>query len=91
MKKALVYVTSFIAAWILMFIVVAVVFGTMLLLLSFVTWSWPVASPFTWFVFRLIATISMLFAIMWSFSKENKEWVDGVMKDLTEGNTNGNS
>jgi hypothetical protein len=80
MKKALIYIASFIAAWILMFKVIAVIFGVMLLFISFVAWSWPIASPFTWFVFRLIATISMLFAIMWSFSKENKSFVDGVMK-----------
>jgi hypothetical protein len=85
MKKVLIYI----ATWILMFIVVAVVFAAMLLLLSFVTWSWPIASPFTWFVFRLIAAISMIFAIAWSFSKENKEWVDEVMKDLTKGKNNG--
>ncbi len=72
MKKALICIGSFIAAWVIFFIAVALFLGAIMLFISFITWSWPIASPFTWFVFRLIAAIAAIFAISWSFSIENK-------------------
>jgi hypothetical protein len=85
MKKISLYTFSFLLASSLFFVIVSIFLGSILLIVSFITWSWPIETPFTWLVFRIIASIAAFFALAWSFSKENKEWVDGVMKDLTEG------
>ena len=80
MKKALIYTGSFIAAWMVIFIAAALFLGAIMLFISFITWSWPIASPFEWFVFRLIAAIATIFAISWSFSKENKKFVNETLE-----------
>jgi len=80
MKKALIYIGSFIAAWVVIFIAAPLFLGAIMLFISFITWSWPIASPFTWFVFRLTVAIATIFAITWSFSKENKEFVNNTLE-----------
>lgn len=82
MKKALIYIVSFAVALVLSFIVVALLFALVLGFLSFVAWSLPVVSPFNWPVFRIIFAIAFTTSVFWLFSKENKQWVEGVLKDL---------
>jgi hypothetical protein len=80
--KALIYIASFVMALLLSFIGVALLFAVMLAFVSFIAWSLPLASPFTWIVFRIIFGIAFVIALAWSFSKENKEWVEGVLEDI---------
>jgi hypothetical protein len=80
--KALIYVGSFAMVLVLSFIGAALLFAVMLAFVSFIAWSLPLASPFTWTVFRIISTIAFIIAVLWSFSKENKQFVEELLKDL---------
>ena len=80
MKKALLYIGSFIVSWVISFTVIALFLGLLVLIVMFIVWSWPVASPFTWGIFRLISGIATIFSIIWSFSKENKQFVNDTLE-----------
>jgi hypothetical protein len=89
MNKLLIYVVSFLAAWIFMFIMAVIILGFVILILSFINWSLPLVIPFTWAIFRLLVAIALIFALFWSFSKENKDFVNETLKTL-KGKENGN-
>lgn len=82
MKKVLVYLGSFIAAFIVLSIVFYLILLCGVLFAAFVSWSLPVVYSFSWALFRLVTAFAFVFTIFWSFSKENKEFVENVMKDL---------
>jgi hypothetical protein len=83
MNKVLLYLISFVMAFILMLVIFHVVFFVLLAVVSFITWSPPIVFPYNWFIFRLLAAFAVVSSIFWSFSKENKEWVEGVLEDMT--------
>lgn len=82
MKKVLVYLGIFIAAFIVLSIVFYLIVLCGALFAAFVSWSLPVAYSFSWALFRLVTAFAFVSAFFWSFSKENKEFVEDVMKDL---------
>lgn len=82
MKKVLVYLGSFIAAFIVLSIAFCLIVFLGALFAAFVSWSLPVAYSFSWALFRLVTAFAFVFAIFWSFSNENKKFIEDVMKDL---------
>jgi len=84
MKKALIYIGSFIAAFIIMILCVFVSLAIVVGFISFVAWSLPDISAFGWLHFRILSGISFLFATLWSFSKENKEFVKETLRVINE-------
>lgn len=79
--KALIYIGSFIAALVISLLGVFVLLAVVIAFLSFITWSLPLASPFTWSIFRILFAIAFLIALCWSFSKENKQFVEDTLKN----------
>jgi cell division protein FtsW (lipid II flippase) len=68
------FVAIFVLLWILLGVVIAV--------LSFITWSLPLASPFTWTVFRIIFIVSLfLTTINMTTNDGAKEWIDDRVAD----------
>jgi len=55
-----------------------ILLGVVITALMFITWSLPVASPFTWVIFRAIFSMAvvLLTSLVFVFSKEAKDWVD---------------
>ena len=54
-------------------------------ILMFVTWSLPVALPFTWGVFRLILALGMFLGICFMFSNEGRSSVDEFVESFNKG------
>lgn len=68
------FIAIFLLLWVLLVMVIAV--------LSFITWSLPLASPFTWTVFRIIFIVSLFFITL-NMTTNNgaKEWIDERVAD----------
>lgn len=75
------YVLAFCLATALCFAAVALFLALIIGMLMFITLSLPVASPFSWVIFRILLLISMVFATVFCFSKEAKEFVDDFEED----------
>lgn len=80
-KRTFGYLLAFSFATSLCFAAVALFLALIIGMFMFVTLSLPVASPFTWVVFRILLLISMVFATVFCFSKEAKEFVDDFEED----------
>lgn len=88
--KILLHLFSFLLLFLICLSLSLGIFGISIATIIFVTWSLPPALPFTWTLFRVLCVIAFIISLFWSFSKENKEWVEKVLKDL-KGKENGNS
>jgi len=84
MKKALIYIGSFIAAFAIMLLFVFALLTLVVGFISFVAWSLPDISVLGWLHFRILSGIAFLFAALWSFSKENKEFVEETLRAINE-------
>ena len=84
MKKALIYIGSFIATFIITLLCIFVLLAIVVGFISFITWSLPDISLIGWLQFRIISGIAFLFATLWSFSKENKEFVEETLRAKSE-------
>jgi len=82
--KALIYIGRFIAAFALMILVFFALLTLVVGFISFITWSLPDISLIGWLQFRIISGIAFLFAALWSFSKENKEFVEETLRAKNE-------
>ena len=79
--KSLIYIGSFLATFSITLLSVIMLLALVMGFISFVTWSLPLASPFTWTTFRILCAVSFAVAMCWSFSKENKQFVEETLKN----------
>jgi len=80
MKKALIYIGSFIAAWFIILSAILLFLAVVVMIISFVTWTWPAATLIPWAAIRFLSVLAAISAIFWSFSTENKEFVNSTLK-----------
>lgn len=83
--KPIVYIASFLLAFFIAFLCVSIILLLMMGFISFAVWSLPVASPLTWGVFRILCIMSFVLSLIWSFSPENKEYVEETLEQLKKG------
>lgn len=79
-KRILAYTYAFCFATLLSFLVVMLFFGIVIGILMFITWSFPISSPFTWVFFRIAIVPSILLALSYCFSANCKQYVDNFEK-----------
>ena len=75
-KRILGYMVAFCFATVILFLGVSALLGAFIGALVVITWSLPVASPFTWGVFRLILLASMIMSLAYCSSKDCEQFVD---------------
>lgn len=80
-NRAFYYIVQYFMALVIFFMILCSLLGAVMLLLMFITWSLPVASPFTWWVFRIILTLSFVISSFYIFSPQAKDWVNGCLED----------
>ena len=85
MNRFIFYVLVYLISIIVSFIAVGLVLAIIILILMFVTWSLPVASPFTWVVFRILFSMAVIVSTIFMFSPNAKQWVDQCCKDYEDG------
>lgn len=81
LKRILGYAFVFSLATVICFIGVSFFLAFVIGALMFVTWSLPVALPFTWTVFRIVLLISVFIATLFCFSDQGLELVDDFEED----------
>lgn len=80
--RYLIHAVSFLGCMIFGVMMVYLLLGIVMLALMFITWSLPLAGPFTWTIFRLAVFISFVFSVMWIGSKQNFDFVEETLSDL---------
>jgi len=70
------YFAGYMLALCLFVAILYILLISIIMILMFITWSLPVASPFTLEVYRIIFSMSVVLSTMFIFSREAKEWVD---------------
>jgi hypothetical protein len=80
-KKILWYILSFMMMFTIAFFATFLLYLISLLIVSFIVWSPPLISPFTWGMLRALIVISTFVSLVWSFSKENQEFVQDCLQN----------
>lgn len=81
-KRILAYAIAFCISTTLFFIWFTLIWGFIIGAIAFITWTLPVAIPFTWGIFRLLLTFAVIFTVLFLFAREGKEFIAGIEKDL---------
>lgn len=81
MNKIYFYFWAYMISLVGTFFAICLFFGVIMGILMFVTWSLPVASPFTWVVFRILLSLSILLSAVFMFTPNAKEWVNKCCKE----------
>lgn len=72
------YIIALIVSFFVMYGLLIVIIGA----LMFITMSLPLASPFTWVIFRVILVMSVFWATILICATNFKEWVEKCIKEL---------
>lgn len=76
--KVFYYIWAYVIVFLAFFVGLWVLLGLVILILSFVTWSLPVSSPFAWWVFRIVLVLSIILTCL--CYDGCKGWVEETMR-----------
>lgn len=85
MIRALGYTLAFCLMLAFCLVLLYVALFALIAVLAFITWSLPIASVFSWPLFRLFLSVSAVMAVFFCTSKEGREFVS----DFEEGYNRG--
>lgn len=80
--KVFFYIMAYFIALVVSFFVMYALLVVIIGALMFITMSLPLASPFTWVVFRIILVMSVFCATFFIITPNAKEWVEKCVKEL---------